>query len=86
MLVSVIAITEGGVIPTTLVYLGGFYKGTELATRLAYFWGVQSVASATSGVMASGLLRLRGVWGMEGWKWLFLVDGIITVVAAIATW
>ena len=38
---SVIALTEGGVIPATLVYLGGFYKSTELATRLAWFWGVQ---------------------------------------------
>ena len=48
----VIAITEGGVIPATLVYLGGFYKSTELATRLAFFWGVQNIASAVSGLMA----------------------------------
>ncbi|KAF8994908.1 MFS general substrate transporter [Cyathus striatus] len=81
-----IAITEGGVIPTTLVYLGGFYKGGELATRLAWFWGIQKVASAISGLMSSGLLRLRGVAGLEGWKWLFLVDGIITVIVAVATW
>ncbi|KDR78246.1 hypothetical protein GALMADRAFT_245328 [Galerina marginata CBS 339.88] len=81
-----IAITEGGVIPTTLVYLGGFYKSTELATRLAWFWGVQHVASAISGLMASGLLKLRGVAGLEGWKWLFLVDGIITVTVAVGTW
>lgn len=38
---TVIAITEGGVIPATLLYLGGFYKSTELATRLAWFWGIQ---------------------------------------------
>ncbi|KAF9472635.1 MFS general substrate transporter [Pholiota conissans] len=81
-----IAITEGGVIPTTLVYLGAFYKSTELATRLAWFWGIQHVASAVSGLMASGLLRLRGTAGLEGWKWLFLVDGIITVIVAIGTW
>ncbi|PPQ80351.1 hypothetical protein CVT25_003634 [Psilocybe cyanescens] len=83
---TVIAITEGGVIPTTLVYLGGFYKSTELATRLAWFWGVQHVASAVSGLMASGLLKLRGLGGLEGWKWLFLVDGVITVVVALGTW
>ncbi|KAH9476933.1 putative transporter [Psilocybe cubensis] len=83
---TVIAFTEGGVIPTTLVYLGGFYKSTELATRLAWFWGVQHVASAVSGLMASGLLKLRGLAGLEGWKWLFLVDGIITVVVALGTW
>ncbi|KLO15595.1 MFS general substrate transporter [Schizopora paradoxa] len=83
---SFIAITEGGVIPATLVYLGGFYKSTELATRLAWFWGVQNIASAVSGLMASGLLQLRGVGGLEGWKWLFIVDGIITVFVAVATW
>ncbi|KAK0200723.1 MFS general substrate transporter [Desarmillaria ectypa] len=81
-----IALTEGGVIPATLVYLGSFYKGTELATRLAWFWGIQTIASAVSGLMASGLLQLRGVGGLEGWKWLFLIDGIITVVVAVATW
>ncbi|KAF8970652.1 major facilitator superfamily domain-containing protein [Flammula alnicola] len=81
-----IAITEGGVIPATLVYLGAFYKSTELATRLAWFWGIQHVASAVSGLMASGLLKLRGVAGLEGWKWLFLVDGIITIVVAVGTW
>ncbi|TFK33567.1 MFS general substrate transporter [Crucibulum laeve] len=74
-----IAITEGGVIPATLVYLGGFYKGTELAT-------LQTIASAVSGLMASGLLQLRGVRGLEGWKWLFIVDGIITLFVTVSTW
>ncbi|KAI5121462.1 hypothetical protein M0805_003919 [Coniferiporia weirii] len=83
---TVIALTEGGVIPATLLYLGGFYKSTELATRLAWFWGVQSIASAVSGLMASGLLQLRGVAGLFGWKWLFLIDGLITVVVAVLTW
>ncbi|KAH7878345.1 MFS general substrate transporter [Lentinula edodes] len=81
-----IAVTEGGVIPATLIYLGSFYRSTELATRLAWFWGVQTIASAVSGLMASGLLQLQGVSGLEGWKWLFLVDGIITVVVAVLTW
>ncbi|KAJ7067938.1 MFS general substrate transporter [Mycena amicta] len=81
-----IAITEGGVIPATLIYLGGFYKGTELSTRLAWFWGIQAIASAVSGLMASGLLQLRGRGGLEGWKWLFIVDGIITLVVAVGIW
>ncbi|KAF8207821.1 MFS general substrate transporter [Mycena galopus ATCC 62051] len=81
-----IAITEGGVIPATLIYLGGFYKSTELSTRLGWFWGIQAIASAVSGLMASGLLQLGGRSGLEGWKWLFLVDGILTVFVAVVIW
>jgi len=81
-----IAITEGGVIPATLLYFGSFYKSNELATRLAWFWGVQSIASAVSGLMASGLLQLQGVGGLEGWKWLFIVDCILTLIIATCTW
>ncbi|KAI8609643.1 MFS general substrate transporter [Chytriomyces sp. MP71] len=83
LLRALIALTEGGVIPATLVYLGTFYKRNELATRLSWFWGVQSVASAMSGLMASGILQLRGTNGLFGWSWLFLIDGIITIIAAV---
>lgn len=80
-----IAVTEGGFIPACLYYLTSWYKSNELGTRLAFFWGVQSFASAFSGLISFGIFRLRGVGGLEGWKWLFLIDGIFThVVAFIA--
>lgn len=46
----------------------------------------KNIASAVSGLMASGLLQLQGVKGLFGWKWLFIVDCIITLIVAIATW
>ena len=36
--------------------------------------------------ISSGLLQMRGIAGLYGWKWLFIVDGIITVIVAVATW
>ncbi|CAO3585889.1 unnamed protein product [Absidia cylindrospora] len=75
---SMIAITEAGFIPACLVYLTAFYKTNELATRLAYFWGAQALASCFSGVMSFGIFRLDGLFDLQGWKWLFLIDGILT--------
>ncbi|KAJ3022609.1 UNVERIFIED_CONTAM: hypothetical protein HDU68_009030 [Siphonaria sp. JEL0065] len=80
---ALLAVTQGGVIPATLVYLGSFYKKNELATRLSWFWGVQSLASAFSGIMASGLLQLDGQLGFKGWRWLFLVEGSLTILTSL---
>ncbi|CAM0143244.1 hypothetical protein VKS41_008713 [Umbelopsis sp. WA50703] len=78
-----IAATEAGFIPACLTYLTGFYKTNELATRLAWYWGIQSFASAFSGLLSFVIFRLAGVAGLEGWKWLFLIDGILTNVVAV---
>jgi hypothetical protein len=66
-----------------LTYLTGFYKTNELATRLAWFWGVQSFASAFSGFLSFAIFRLAGVGGLFGWQWLFLLDGIFTDIIGI---
>jgi hypothetical protein len=63
-----------------LIYLNSWYKNTELASRLAWFWGIQALASAFSGLISFGILGLSGVAGLFGWKWLFLIDGILTHV------
>ncbi|KAG1454011.1 hypothetical protein G6F56_007423 [Rhizopus delemar] len=75
-----VAITEAGFIPSCLLYFTTWYKSTELATRLSWFWGIQSLASAFSGLISFGIFNLDGVGGLYGWKWLFLIDGIITHV------
>lgn len=77
--------TEAGFIPACVAYLTGWYKTNELATRLSWFWGVQSFASAFSGLISFGIFRMSGIGGLQGWKWLFLIDGVCThIVGAVA--
>lgn len=60
-----------------------FYTSRELPIRLSYFWTTLSVTGIITSVLAYSLLHLRGVAGWAGWRWLFLVEGGITLLVGI---
>jgi MFS family permease len=41
------------------------------------------MADVIGGFLAYGLLHLRGVDGRAGWRWLFLIEGLITMIAGL---
>lgn len=66
-----------------MLYLTYFFKSNELPMRLAAFWCVRRVTDIIAPIIAFGVLRMRGVLGYEGWRWLFLIEGIIMFTIAI---
>ncbi|KDQ22404.1 hypothetical protein PLEOSDRAFT_36128 [Pleurotus ostreatus PC15] len=82
---ALLGILQGGFIPDLILYLSYFYTKTELPLRLAFFWMSANVCTIAASFLAFGVLRLRGHEGKEGWRWLFLVEGCITLAVGIAT-
>ncbi|CAI7638905.1 unnamed protein product [Penicillium pancosmium] len=70
----------GGFIPDTILYLSYFYTKSEMPFRLALFWFVDSISGVIASFIAYGVLHLRGVDGREGWRWLFLIEALISLV------
>lgn len=54
-----------------------FFKGGELPIRLAVFWSVRRITDIIAPLLAFGVLRMRGILGYEGWRWLFLIEGLL---------
>jgi MFS family permease len=42
-----------------------------------------SLADIFSALLAYGLLHMRGVGGYAGWRWMFLIEGLITLVVGV---
>ncbi|KAI9150574.1 hypothetical protein HJFPF1_10348 [Paramyrothecium foliicola] len=74
---------EGGYIPGFALYISNFYTNHELALRYAIFWSSNSFAGALGGPLSIGLLSLRGRGGLQGWQWLFLIEGVLTCFVAV---
>lgn len=78
-----IGMCEGGFIPGAILYATYFYTSKELSVRLSFFWATLNVARVISALLAAGILKMRGIGGKPGWFWLFLLEGILTVILAI---
>ncbi|KAM0704684.1 hypothetical protein Q7P35_007470 [Cladosporium inversicolor] len=76
---------EAGFAPGCAFFLSSWYRKYELATRFALLYTSVPIAGAVSGLLA-GLItgHMDGVGGLAGWRWLFILEGLASVVAAIA--
>lgn len=60
--------------PAVQWYLGCWYKGSELSRRGAIFFIASQVGSMSSGyIQAAAYARLDGRYGLEGWRWLYII-------------
>ena len=51
--------------------------------RQALFFSAASVVGAFSGVLAYGIAKMDGVGGYAGWRWIFILEGLLTVVVVV---
>ncbi|KAG2200786.1 hypothetical protein INT46_005588 [Mucor plumbeus] len=76
-----LGLTEAGFYPGIVFLLGSWYTKEELGTRTAVFVAGSQVSGAFSGLISGAISSgLDGAHGMRGWKWLFIIEGLIAVV------
>ncbi|RAR09694.1 mfs transporter [Stemphylium lycopersici] len=79
----VLGMTEAPFYPGALYMISSFYTRKETATRMSVFYTGNLLASSFSGLIAAGIFAgLDGKHGLEGWRWLFLIQGVFTVLIA----
>ncbi|KAI1840158.1 hypothetical protein JX265_009371 [Neoarthrinium moseri] len=77
---------EAPFFPGAVFLMSSWYTRNELAHRIAWFYAGSSLANAFGGLLGAGVLgNLSGAHGISGWRWLFIIEGVITIGVAIVS-
>lgn len=82
----VLGMTESGLFPGVVFYLSMWYRREEQHFRISLFFSAASLAGAFGGVLAWGIAHMNGVGGLHGWRWIFILEGILTVLVSLVSY
>jgi MFS transporter, ACS family, tartrate transporter len=74
---------EAGFFPGVVFYLMHWFPAHERGRAISRFYVALPLSSVVMGALAGTLLGLQGHFGLAGWQWLFLVEGIPAVALSI---
>ncbi|KAL1923620.1 uncharacterized protein VTP21DRAFT_8600 [Calcarisporiella thermophila] len=74
---------EAGLFPGLIYYLTLWYRRHEITSRLAYVFAGASLAGAFGGMIAFGITRISQP--LRPWQWLFIIEGLPTIIVAFFT-
>lgn len=78
----VLGIAEAGFFPGVLLYLTLWFPRQYRTQVLAVFVLSNPIANAVAAPLSGWMLELHGLWGLEGWQLVFLLQGIPAVLLA----
>ncbi|KAE8343737.1 hypothetical protein BDV24DRAFT_172436 [Aspergillus arachidicola] len=74
-----LGVFEAGFYPAAIYLCTFWYMPKDLAYRVSIFYCASALSGAFSGLLAAGIAQMDGIGGQEGWRWIFLLEGLATV-------
>jgi MFS family permease len=75
---------EAGFFPGATFLVGQWYPPEQTQFRMALFYCSASISGAFSGLLAAAIAKMNGIAGQEGWRYIFILEGLATVLLGVA--
>ncbi|TFK29438.1 high-affinity nicotinic acid transporter [Coprinopsis marcescibilis] len=82
----ILGIFEAGFFPALVYIITTWYKRHEVQKRLALFYIVSIVTGGFSPILAYAMTLLKGKHGYNGWQWIFIIEGAVTIGLGVLAW
>lgn len=78
-----LGLAESSFYTSVLYHFSFWVKPTDLPSRLGFFYSCGMVSGAFSGLLAYGISHMDGKGGLFGYQWVFIFEGIPTVLIGL---
>lgn len=83
---ALVGFFEGGFLPEQITWLSYFYTHDEFVKRSAWFYVANPLTQMFSGLLAAAIQNLDGTMGWSGWRFVFLIEGLVTLAIGLASY
>lgn len=78
-----LGIVIAGMWPGMTYYLSLFYPPSQMGKRTGQYYTAAQVSAAVVGLVSAGFQKMDGERGLVGFRWMFLVYGVVTVIVGV---
>ena len=71
---------EAGFFPAVILYLTYWFPSAQRVAVLGLFILAQPLANALGAPVSGLLLKMEGIWGLHGWQWMYIIEGLPAIV------
>jgi MFS family permease len=80
----ILGVAESGFFPGIILYLKNWFPASARARAMALFMTAIPLSGVVGGPISGALLEMHA-WRLEGWQWLFVIEGAPAILLGIAT-
>jgi MFS family permease len=77
---------EAGFFPGLAAQLCSWYRSDEMSKPIMWMFGWQNCAGIFGSLIAYGISHMNGLAGLSAWRWVYLLEGIATVLLGVVVW
>ncbi len=80
-----VGLAEAGFVPGVLLYLTYWFPSAYRARANGVFMVAQPLTIAFGSIVSGYILKMDGAFGLSGWRWLFVLEGVPSIVLGAVT-
>lgn len=80
-----LGLCEAGIFPGSVYLISFWYRQEEAQMRFTIYYSSTILSGAFGGLLATAIANMNGVRGLSNWRWVFILEGILTILVGIAS-